>query len=244
MKSIVPAGCRLSNYSLSGSQQAALARVLYAVRQQQGLAVLCGPGGTGLSRVLDSLASEFEAGGLEVIRVNGCDLLADLERDGGKRTAAQTLPLATERTHGAWAGEVVLLVDDAHVSDAGCLADFVAAILAAVPSAGVVLAGRGRLLTLLACEQPLQEQVLLRAVLPPWSLSETAAFARMRFAAAGVAVSDQAMLTTIHEIAAGIPRAIVRLVETAILVAESHPAYVLRTADIEQMHDRLSLAVA
>ncbi len=239
---------KTSHDSLYGPQQAAAARLLYAVRQQQGVAVLCGPGGTGVSTVLDHVANELESAGLSTIRVSGrnlvVDQLADLRSVRTNQSADRAISFAGLREGKAGSAAPVLLVDDGHGCEASQLAEFVATIQASLPSAAIVLAGRGRLLTLLAREQELQEQVLLRAVLPPWALPETAAFVRERFAAARVPVSDDALLTTMHEIAAGIPQAIVRLVETAVLIAKAHPAHLLRRVDVEQMHDRLSLAAA
>ena len=239
---------KTSHDSLHGPQQAAAARLLYAVRQQQGVAVLCGPGGTGVSTVLDHVANELESAGLSAIRVSGrnlvVDQLADLRSVRTNQSADRAIAFAGLREGKAGSAAPVLLVDDGHGCEASQLAEFVVTIQASLPSAAIVLAGRGRLLTLLAREQELQEQVLLRAVLPPWALPETAAFVRERFAAARVPVSDDALLTTMHEIAAGIPQAIVRLVETAVLIAKAHPAHLLRRVDVEQMHDRLSLAAA
>ncbi len=239
---------KTSHDSLYGPQQAAAARLLYAVRQQQGVAVLCGPGGTGVSTVLDHVANELESAGLSTIRVSGrnlvVDQLADLRSVRTNQSADRAISFAGLREGKAGSAAPVLLVDDGHGCEASQLAEFVVTIQASLPSAAIVLAGRGRLLTLLAREQELQEQVLLRAVLPPWALPETAAFVRERFAAARVPVSDDALLTTMHEIAAGIPQAIVRLVETAVLIAKAHPAHLLRRVDVEQMHDRLSLAAA
>jgi len=239
---------KTSHDSLYGPQQAAAARLLYAVRQQKGVAVLCGPGGTGVSTVLDHVANELESAGLSTIRVSGrnlaVDQLADLRSVRTNQSADWAISFAGLREGKAGSAAPVLLVDDGHGCEASQLAEFVVTIQASLPSAAIVLAGRGRLLTLLAREQELQEQVLLRAVLPPWALPETAAFVRERFAAARVPVSDDALLTTMHEIAAGIPQAIVRLVETAVLIAKAHPAHLLRRVDVEQMHDRLSLAAA
>lgn len=239
---------KTSHDSLHGTQQAAAARLLYAVRQQKGFAVLCGPGGTGVSTVLDHVANELESAGLSAIRVSGrnlvADQLADLRSVRTNQSADWAISFAGLREGKAGSAAPVLLVDDGHGCEASQLAEFVATIQASLPSAAIVLAGRGRLLTLLAREQELQEQVLLRAVLPPWALPETAAFVRERFAAARVPVSDDALLTTMHEIAAGIPQAIVRLVETAVLIAKAHPDHLLRRVDVEQMHDRLSLAAA
>ena len=60
---MVMAGRCSSAGSLVGNQQAALARLLYAVRQPGGCAVLCGPGGTGVTTVLGRLAAALEQAG-------------------------------------------------------------------------------------------------------------------------------------------------------------------------------------
>lgn len=244
MKAIVSTiSPRTSEHTLSDPQRAAVARLLYAVREQQGDAVLCGPGGTGVSTVVACVANELQSAGQNVVCVNGHDLVHDSQRFVAGQAVDHQFFAGLERS-GEKAAQSALIIDDGHVGDAARLAHFVVLVRVSLPAVAVLLAGRGRLLSLVAREQALQERVLLRAVLPSWSLRETSAFVKGQFKAAGVSVSDDTVVVTIHEIAAGIPQVVVRLVETALLVAAMHPAHSLGRDDVEQMHDRLSLAAA
>ncbi len=218
---------------LTKPQQAALARLLYAVRQPGGMAVLCGPGGTGVTTLLTQLSEDLLAAGSSVVRLSCRDFKHNLTPQapafvrGGRPAAHQ-----------------VFLLDDAHLVDAAALADLVAGLQAESEARGIVLAGRGRLLTLIAREQDLQQQVLLRAVVPPWTPSETEAYVCDRLTTTGVGGWAAAVPLTVHEIAAGIPRMVQRLVESVLLVAVTHPDHTLSCDDVERMDERLSLAAA
>ena len=217
---------------LTKPQQAALARLLYAVRRPGGMAVLCGPGGTGVTTLLTQLLKSLAAAGSNVVRLSGRHLDHKLMAQAPERVS---------RDGGPGVQQVVLL-DDAHLAEAAVLADLVASLRAESEARGIVLAGRGRLLTLLAREQDLQQQVLLRAVLPPWTLLETEAYVLDRLAATGVGGWAAAVPLTVHEITAGIPRMVQRLVESVLLVAVTHPDHTLTCDDVERMDERLSLA--
>lgn len=219
---------------LLGNQQAALARLLYAVRQPGGLAVLSGPGGAGVTTVLERLAADLETADRRVVRLGGHDLGA---MDHCLVPAATGSTADTDQLP-------VVLVDDGHLAAGGELTRFLRQLAPALPAATVVLAGRGRLLTLLAREQQLGERVRLRAVLRPWLAAETEAVVASHLAAAGVVGYDPAVPEVIHEIAAGIPGAIFRQLETVLLVAATQPDHRLTRADVEQMHERLSLNAA
>jgi hypothetical protein len=138
---MVMAGRCSSAGSLVGNQQAALARLLYAVRQPGGLAVLCGPGGAGVTTVLSRLAADLEQAGHPVLRLSGRNLAGgDLPAWADSGAAEAVLPPA-------------VLVDDGHTAADGALTAFVQQCGVMVPAAAIALAGRGRLLTLLARER-------------------------------------------------------------------------------------------
>ncbi len=215
----------------AGGQQAALARLLHAVGQAGGLAVLCGPGGAGVSTVLGRLAAEVDASGGTVVRLSATEF---------DRGAA---PLPAIRAGAAVASVVTILLDDAHRAADGQLGVFVRRVRDELPAASMVLAGQGRLLTLLAREGDLGGRAPLRATVRPWSAAETEAVVTASLEAAGVAY-EALVPATIHEIAAGIPRGIFQLLETALLVTAVQPARQLQAGDLEQMHESLSLAAA
>ena len=229
---MVMAGRCSSAGSLVGNQQAALARLLYAVRQPGGLAVLCGPGGAGVTTVLGRLAADLEQAGHPVLRLSGRNLAGgDLPAWANSGAAEAVLPPA-------------VLVDDGHTAADGALTAFVQQCGVMVPAAAIVLAGRGRLLTLLARERDLGGRVRLRSVLRAWTREETEAVVASRLAAAGVGRYAAAVPDVIHAITAGIPQAICQLLETVLLVAATQPEHQLCCEDIERMHERLSLAAA
>ena len=219
---------------LTKPQQAALSRLLYAVRRPGGMAVLCGPGGTGVTTLLTQLSKNCVDAGSRVVLLSGRHLDHKLTSLAPERVSRDGWPAAQQ----------VILLDDAHLANAAALADFVTSLRAESESRSIVLAGRGRLLTLLAREQDLQQQVLLRAVVPPWTPSETEAYVRDRLTATGVGGWAAAVPLTVHEIAAGIPRMVQRLVDAVLLVAVTHPGHTLSCDDVERMDERLSLAAA
>jgi hypothetical protein len=200
--------------SLTPSQQAAAAKVVCGCGRPGGVVVLCGPRGVGTSLVLASVAA-----GLARI---------------GRRILAIDVPLRLDALDDEIQRPDVVLVDDAHLADGRELS---AVLDRCRRFAAVVFAGQGRLLTLVARDNRLEEAVTLRATLRSCTAEETAAIVGRvsdgtRFDAAAVAA--------IHEIAAGIPGAIRRLVELADVVSASREKRSLTAADIEAIHRRLS----
>lgn len=208
---------------LVDSRRAAVARLAYAVERPGGVALLCGPAGTGKTAVLDALAAVLDG-------------------------RAARRPLA------AWLGTVaadlpgVVLADDAHETDVAALVRLLDACRVRQPEASLVLAGEGRLLSLVSRDPRLVRACGLRAVLRPFTADETrAVLAATLFAGApGRAAPDAraAVSRAIHEIAGGIPAAVTRLAEFAALVAEARQTGPLDPADIETIHRRLSLEAA
>ena len=123
----------------------------------------------------------------------------------------------------------ILLVDDAHLATPDDLA--------AIGTRGgsdrcVVLAGRGRLLTLVGRDSRIVPRVRLRAIVPALTLADTRRIVESRLGDVG-----PEMVRTCHEITAGIPAALVRLLELATVPAGRR----LTPADIETIHRRLDL---
>lgn len=182
--------------------------------------MLCGPAGTGKTLLLSRLATELTGAGGVVMATS-------------PRQAAA----------GDLLGRVdVLMVDDAHLApDAGWLADLVER---AGACRTVVLAGQGRLLTLLARVRPLEEQVCLRAVLGPWTRDETDAYVSAALPCLTGIANAAELRERMHDLAAGTPRHVARLVEAARMVIASHPGHRLTTRDLETFQQRLFLEAA
>ncbi len=207
-------------HPLTDSRRAALARLAYAVERPGGVALLCGPAGTGKTAVLDHLAA-------------------------GSTRRAERRPLAAWLDGGAAADlPEIVLADDAHAADVTALLGLLEAVRSRRPEASLVLAGEGRLLSLVSRDPRLVRAAGLRAVLPPFTAEETRRVLDATLFAAGAArqppEARDAVVRAIHEIAAGIPAAVVRLAEFVALVAEARPDGVIEAADVEAIHRRLT----
>lgn len=199
---------------LSPGQQNALSRLRFALEEPAGFVILCGPAGAGTSVVLAALASELGPRHQEAMPI---------------RTVAS---LVAAIGRGEPIGETIL-VDDVHLA----ASDDLAAIAAAAPPQGagarcVVLAGRGRLLTLVGRDSRIAPRVRLRAIVPPLAPADTARIVESRLGR-----STPELVRTIHEITAGIPAALNRLLDLATLIEGRTPT----PADIETIHRRLEL---
>lgn len=200
--------------SLTPSQQAAVAKVACGCSHSGGVAVLCGPRGVGKSLVLAAVAAGIARGGRTTSTL-GCTESLDAIRGGGERPD-------------------VVLVDDAHLADGPSL---VTLLDRCRHDSAVVLAGQGRLLTLIARDSRIEEAVTLRAVLHACTAEESAAIIARTAAGARF---DAAATRAIHEIAAGIPAAIRRLVQLAGVVAATREGSLVTAVDVESIHRRLS----
>jgi type II secretory pathway predicted ATPase ExeA len=197
-------------------QRAALAKVACGVQDASGVALLSGPAGVGKTLVLDALAAD--------------ERLAD--RCSGVRDVAGWLAVAGDLPQ-------LVLADDAHLATADDLMRLLARCRAG-QAAAVVLAGQGRLLTLVARERRLERAVRIRSTLLPGSLADTEQLLAAGRERAGWPLFDAAATITIHEVVAGIPADIVRLADLVGVVAATRAGGCLTSADIEAIHRRLT----
>jgi hypothetical protein len=204
------------------SREAAAARLAYAVQRPGSLAVLCGPPGTGVSTVLALLATAPDAACQQTVRS-----LRDWNDD------ADHAPLPG-----------IVLADDAHACDGTMIQRLFDRCRRRRSTASLVLAGHGRLLSLIARDANLERAVLLRAVLRPFSLTETRHVLDGRFARPAGTCSDEAVADAIHELAAGIPATVARLAELAGVIAADRPGGSLSARDVEAIHRRLCVRAA
>lgn len=198
---------------LSPGQDAALARLRYALGGPPAVAILSGAAGVGKSLVLARLAARLTEAGV------AC---------AGPAPAAE---LAARRH--ALDRRAVVLADDAQDSSGEELVRLTAA-------GAVVLAGRGRVFTLVARDQRLVSRVSIRAVVPPFTLDDTRRLVAARLRGGGAVEPE--VVRTLHEIAAGIPASIERLVGMARFLSEGGRRLSVR--DIEAIHRRLDIGAA
>ena len=213
-----------SAVQLFHSQRAALARLQYAVLQESSLAVLCGPGGSGVSTVMNAL----------VTKLYGASHVVHIDVRQAEVSSQFAACVAT--------GNVVV-IDNCHLATVDLLGSVSEAIWLQTPRASVVLGGRGRLMTLLSQDRGLLDKVLLRSVIHPLSLSETRSIVETRLATNGHACSESVWVV-VHQITGGILEDVFRLVGMAQVVAGSQPDTTIQADDIEQIHERLHAAAA
>jgi len=144
----------------------------------------------------------------------------------------------------------VLFVDEADRVSGADLVDLVGRWRRRRPAIVIVLAGEGRLLSLVASAARLEQSVRLRATLPVFTLAESSRLlaARLAVRASESGHADdphrEAVIRTIHEIAGGIPAIALRLADMAAMLVDADPGHRLVPDDIETIHRRLSLAAA
>jgi type II secretory pathway predicted ATPase ExeA len=212
--------------ALTEPQQAALAKLACGLESLGGIGLLCGPPGVGKTLVLHRLAAAMRCRA-------GVQRFVDCEP--GRVMCGADEP-------------AVLLVDDAHEADDGGLGRLITACRRLGPDVRIVLAGTGRLLTLVARDTRIEQVVRLRATLRPCSAAESATLAADVLEAGNeplrLAPLSPDVAQTIHEIAGGIPATVVRLAGLARVLAEMHPERPLTVGDVEVIHRRLSLQAA
>lgn len=210
--------------TLTDGQRAALAKLACGVASPGSLAILCGPPGTGKTTVLARLAAGQVRSGTSCISLRLVDWLARVDD-------VDDLP-------------DVVIADDAHDADPAAVGRLLDAAGRRRPGVAVVLGGEGRLLTIVSRDREVERLVTLRATLHPFSAAETRRLIEPLLPRLAALPEFTDVARTIHEIAAGIPRAARKLGELAAFVAESRPDGSLSVADVEQIHRRLLLQAA
>lgn len=206
---------------LTPSQEAALATIACGAVRNGSITLLCGPRGVGKSTVLAHLVASPRLAPRSIRCLDAASWAASLTADRGD------LP-------------DIVVVDDAHLGDGDLLARLAAACRNRPAGAALVLAGEGRLFTLVSRDPRLEQAVHLRASLRPCALDEARPLLAAALGAVAAGPAFDAALHTIHEIAGGIPAAMLRLAHLAAVVAASRPDGSLTPADVETIHHRLS----
>lgn len=209
-----------------------MAKLAYAAGQPKSLALLCGPAGVGKTTVLGVMVSD------PLPRAQAIQLIswADIRADRGH------LAQATASDDGS--APDVLLVDDAHRAVAHELVEFVERCRRWHDGIAIVLAGEGRLLSLVASDVRLEQSVRLRAALPTFTLAESRRLLAPTLAVGAAEADVEDVIRTIHEIAGGAAAMSVRLAEMAAMLTAADPRRRLSSDDVETIHRRLSLAAA
>ena len=221
---------------LTGPQEAAVAKLAYVADQPGAIALLCGPAGVGKTTVLRLIVTD----GLPKSQTIRLMSWADIRADHGDLAAGGMRAAVSDDD----SFPHVLLIDEAHRAVAAELVEFVEWCRRGHDGMAIVLAGEGRLLSLVASDARLEQSVRLRATVPTFTLAESRRVLG-RMLAINAAESDgEAVIRTIHEIAGGVPAIAVRLAEMIAMLAAADPRRDLTPDDVEAIHRRLSLSAA
>jgi hypothetical protein len=221
---------------LTGPQAAAVAKLAYAASQPAAITVLCGPAGVGKTTVLCVAGADGLAQGQTSQLVSW----AEVRADRGDLAASRGQLAASEDA----AAPDLLLIDDAHRAVAAELVECVERWRRRHDGIAIVLAGEGRLLSLVASDARLEQSVRLRATLPTFTLAESRRLLASMLAVGTAEGDGDAVIRTIHEIAGGVPAISVRLAEIAAMIAAADPGRRITPDDVETIHRRLSLSAA
>jgi len=148
--------------ALTQSQVGALAKIACGIEAGSGIALLCGPSGVGKTTVLEHLAAELSADVHDTVPVHDVSYWLSTDDD---------LPLA-------------VLADDAHTASEADLIRLAARCRARRRSASLVLAGQGRLLTLVSRDRRLEQATRITAAILPGAISDTEFLVHQHSAAA------------------------------------------------------------
>ena len=227
------------------SHQAALGRLLDAVRRREPFAVLTGRAGTGKTTVCRALPGRLDAtavtslilepGGTteELLRKVLLDLgvLSRRSADGGRAAAATRQELADIlrtflRSLAPLNATCVVIVDDAHQLSPETITEIGALSSAGTDESGLlafVLAGEPALLDSLARPEAraLNARIAVRTTLEPLASSDVAPYIEHRLSAAGAADPprfDAAAVEAVYQHTRGMPAAVNSLCEQALML--------------------------
>jgi general secretion pathway protein A len=250
-------------YYPAETHQGALLKLRYAVENRRGVAVLAGAPGTGKTLLIHTLHQQLDDRYRPFIHVvfpqmEGRDLLVYLAEllgappdDPPRYTVEESvrrieLVVHENQRQGRHA---VLAVDEAHLLwDAGLL-ETLRLILnlggQSEPPFTLLLVGQPRLLSMLERIPDLDERVAVKTLIRALSADETASYISHRLKAAGTRrdIFDSSALDEIHVLSQGVPRAINRLCDLALLIGYAQGAGELTAGDIAAVSEEL-VAVA
>jgi type II secretory pathway predicted ATPase ExeA len=222
----------------SREHREALVRLLYAVTEGKGAALLVGEPGCGKTFLLYRVADELRERGVRVALIknpasDAIDLLRQVARAFGVRDAdgsksevvaglEQFLGYHRERDTRS-----VLLIDDADIIDNERAYEELRLLLNLEkdgrPLLTIVLAGRPRLTKQLRVVPGLAQRVALKASLPAFSNGETPKYVTHRLGLVNAPddIFEAHALTAVHKSTGGVPRLINHVCDLSLLIAAS-----------------------
>ncbi|MCA9246812.1 MAG: AAA family ATPase [Planctomycetales bacterium] len=243
-------------YYPSETHQGAMLKLRYAVESRRGAALLCGPSGTGKSLLLQTLRRQLPDSLLPFVHVvfpqmataelltHVADELGAPQGVGnrfGTDVAVRRIErfLAENSKHGRHA---ILAIDEAHLLAETNALETLRLLLnfetQAQPGLTLVLCGQTSLLPVLARTPALDERLTVKTLTRAFSAAETMSYIQHRLTAAGRAeqIFDADAMDAVHQLSLGVPRAINRLCDLALLIGFAEERSVLGADQIEAVH--------
>lgn len=227
------------------SHEEALVRLLYAVSENKGLALLTGRVGTGKTLLCRVFRKELTSRGYEVavlvnpdlgpeelLRAILSELGAPVPNGGGKPELWDAVARYVGGSGGRTAREVVLVVDEAQAIGDPRSLETLRMLLNLIDDATgrfcftLVLAGQPELRERVQQSDALRQRVAVSCELRRLSLDETGEYIahRLRTAGAGGELFTAEAIAAIHAATDGTPRAINTLADLALLTGSSRQA--------------------
>jgi len=235
--------------------QAALLKLLYAIENRRGIAMLCGPTGVGKSLLIQLLRQQLsDANSLlltigypalnpnELVRYIAQTLNPAHEGGSFKDTADALHSLQNSLRRLLETGQhPVLVIEEAHLLEPHGGLETVRLLLNLLSdetdgesALTVVFTGLPTLLAQINRYQPLEERLAVKCLLAPFTLDETTSYIQYRLRSCGGDVQrifKPDAIEAIHTLSGGIPRRINRLGDLALMLGFAEDRTQL-TADV------------
>lgn len=253
------AGCESAFLYRSEGRQAAIHKLRYAIEGGRGAALLAGAAGVGKTLLIESLRSQLPAKFQPITSVNfpqmtDRDLLTYLAEKLGAPPAASPRHTVEESLRriefvlGENANQgrhPVVVVDESHLLDDAGLTETMRLLLNLAPGGRptftLLLCGQLKLLSDVQRYGSLDQRLDIKAVLPPLSAEESAAYIQHRLNAAGAAreIFSADALTAAHSLSGGVPRRLNRLCDLALLVGFANEEHTITADQLYSVEEEL-----
>ncbi len=241
------------------SHQAALLKLRYALESHRGAAILAGASGLGKTLLVDILRDVLgQRFGpfvhLVFPQMRAEELLgylADRLEGGGPGGPASEVRLTVQRIERCVAEAAesdrcpMIVVDEAHLLTDARTLEAIRLLLNfqrdGQPGLAMLLVGQPGLLPVLDRTPQLEERLVAKCLLRPFTVEETAAYVAHRLRAAGSdrAIFDDEALTALHELTQGVARRINRLADLALLVGYAEERQAVTAPLVESVAEDL-----
>lgn len=255
--------CNADFFYRSRTHQAAILKLRYLLESNKGAGLLVGGTGYGKTYLTKMLVSELAEPFTPVVWVhypflNSAELMGYLAAHlSGDDTEAARDDLSLDRIlsqlqsalgwHASEGRHPLIVIDDAHLIEDQRVFQTLQLILnlrVETPFT-LLLCGQRSLLARTEQMPELNERLGVKSLIQSFNRDETAGYIRHRLQVAGLKqpVFDEAALTEIHELAAGVPRRINRLADLALLVGYADGMKQLTVREIESVSEEIGQCV-